>query len=271
MQLLEIVVSLVNPELIHRCVEKLTLNPQIVCLPTVDSTNDEAKRLIASGRRAELLILADTQTHGRGRYNRTWHSPEGGLYLSLTLRPILHFDSIPLHSILCACAIAKALQNMGVDEVELKWPNDVLIAERKVAGILSELISIGPDEHLIVLGIGINQNTPLNLLPEDIRYSTTSILEHLGRTTSREKLLCDLLTLIDFRLQATRSSSSFDMVLDEWRQKNATLGSKIRVDDGSMTYIGIAKEILPDGSLLVHTDDGDITLCTGDLTHLCQD
>jgi BirA family biotin operon repressor/biotin-[acetyl-CoA-carboxylase] ligase len=265
------VISLVNPELIYECVKKLTLNPQVVCLPTVDSTSDEAKRRIASGQHDELLILADTQTHGRGRHNRTWYSPAGGLYLSLTLRPIFDSDSIPLHNFLCACAVAKALQNMGIERVGLKWPNDVLIAEHKVAGILSELISLGPDEFLIVLGIGINQNTPLNLLPEDIRYSTTSVLEHLGRVTSLEELLCDVLTSIDFWLQTARSSGSFDLVLDEWRQKSATLGSRVRVDDGSRTYIGVAKEILSDGSLLVQTEDGDITFCIGDLTHLRQD
>lgn len=264
-------VSLVNPELIHWCIEKLTLNPQIIYLPTVDSTSDEAKRLIASGQHAELLILTDTQTHGRGRYNRTWHSPKGGLYFSLVLRPILNLDSIALHSLLCSCAVAKALQNMGIEGVGLKWPNDVLIAEYKVAGILSELISLGQDDYLIVLGIGINQNTPLNLLPEEIRFSATSVLEHLGSITSQEELLCNILTSIDFWLETTKSSGSFEMVLSDWKQRSATLGSRVRVDDGSRTYIGVAQDLLPDGSLLVHTDEGAITFCIGDLTHLHQD
>lgn len=264
-------ISLVIPEFIHECVKKLTLNPQVVCLSKVDSTNNEAKRRIESGQREELLILADIQTHGRGRYNRIWHSPKGGLYLSLVIRPILDLDSAPLHGLLCANAVAEALQNMGIEGVGLKWPNDILIAEHKVAGILSELVSLGPDDYLIVLGLGINQNTPMNLLPEDIRYSTTSVLEYLGRITSQEELLCDILTSIDFWLQKTRSKGSFDMMLDEWRKKSATLGSRVRVDNGSRTHIGIAKELLPDGSLLVHTEDGNLIFCIGDLTHLRQD
>jgi len=253
------------------CVEKLTLSPQIICLPTVDSTSDEAKRRITSGQHAELLILADTQTQGRGRYNRTWHSPKGGLYFSLVLRPILNLDSIPIHGLLCSCAVAKALQKMGIEEVSLKWPNDVLIAGHKVAGILSELISLANDEYLIVLGIGINQNTQQNLLPDEIRFSTTSVLEHLGSVTSQEELLCNVLAMLDFLLETTRSSNSFDMVLNEWRKMSSTLGSRVRVDDGSRTYIGIAQELLPDGSLLVQTEEGRITIYIGDLIHLRQD
>ena len=253
------------------CVEKLTLSPQIICLSTVDSTNEEAKRRITSGEHAELLILADAQIHGRGRYNRTWHSPKGGLYFSLVLRPILNLDSIPLYGLLCSCAVAKALQKMGIEGVSLKWPNDVLIAGHKVAGILSELISLGPDDNMVILGIGINQNTFPNDFPEDIRYSATSVLEHLGQVTSQEELLCEVLTSIDYWLETTRSSGSFVAVLDEWRLRNATLGARVRVDDGSETYIGVAKELLPDGSLLVHTEDGDIKFCIGDITHLRQD
>jgi len=262
---------LVNPELVHACLQRLTLNPQVVHFSVVDSTTSEAKRRIQSGQRDELLILAETQTHGRGRYNRTWFSPKGGLYLSLVLRPLLALDSLPLHNFLCACAIAKALQNMGIKRVRLKWPNDVLIAEHKVAGILSELISLGPDDNMVILGIGINQNNILNDLPEDIRYSATSMIEHLGHVTSQEELLCEVLTSIDYWLETTRSSGSFVAVLDEWRLRSATLGARVCVDDGSRTYIGVAKELLPDGSLLVHTEDGDITFCIGDITHLRQD
>lgn len=264
-------VSLVDPKLIQKCVKKLTLNPQIICLPKVDSTNDEAKRRIASGQHDELLILADTQTRGRGRYDRTWHSPKGGLYFSLVLRPILRLDSIALHNLLCSCAVAEALQNIGIEQVGLKWPNDVLIAEHKIAGILSELISLGLDDYLIVLGIGINQNAPLSHLPEEVRFSTTSVLEHLGSITSHEELLCNILTSIDFWLETTKSSGSFEMVLNDWKQRSATLGSRVRVDDGFRTYVGIAQDLLPDGSLLVQTEEGNLTFCIGDLIHLHQD
>jgi BirA family biotin operon repressor/biotin-[acetyl-CoA-carboxylase] ligase len=263
--------SVINPDLIHECLGRLTLNPQVVFLSEVDSTNDEAKRLIDSSHHDELLILAETQTHGKGRYDRTWHSPRGGLYLSLVLKPILSLESLPLMGLLSSCSVAKALRNMGIKNVYLKWPNDVLIAHHKVAGILSELVTLGSDDYMIVIGIGINQNTTLADFPEDIRYSVTSVIEHLGQITSPEDLLCDVFASIDYWLQITRSEGSFDAVLNEWRRMSATLEAKVRVVDGSRTYIGIAKELLRDGSLLVQTDDGDVAMSVGDVTHLRQD
>jgi BirA family biotin operon repressor/biotin-[acetyl-CoA-carboxylase] ligase len=251
--------------------KKLTLNPQTVHLSSIDSTNDEAKRRIESGMHDELLILADTQTQGRGRHDRVWYSPKGGLYFSLVIKPVLNLESTPLLGLLCACAVAEALRLIGVDRTFLKWPNDVLIHRNKVAGILSEIVSLGPEEHRVIIGIGINQNTDTSVLPEGFRYSVTSILEHLGHLTSPEELLCKILSLIDRLLQTTRSEGSFTCVLDTWRRMNVTLGSRIRVHDGSTTFVGIAKELLPDGSLLVDTDDGETTVTTGDVTHLRQD
>jgi BirA family biotin operon repressor/biotin-[acetyl-CoA-carboxylase] ligase len=218
----------------------------------------------------EFLILADTQTQGRGRHDRVWYSPKGGLYLSLAIKPVLGVESTPLLGLLCACAVAEALRLIGVDRAYLKWPNDILIHEHKVAGILSEMVSFGPDDHRVILGIGINQNTDTSVLPETFRYSVTSILEHLGHTTSPEELLCKILFSIDRLLQTTRSEGSFAFVLDTWRTMTVTLGSRIRVNDGSTTFVGTAKELLPDGSLLVETDDGERTVTAGDVTHLRQ-
>jgi BirA family biotin operon repressor/biotin-[acetyl-CoA-carboxylase] ligase len=265
------VVTLVKPDLIRKCLKRLTLNPQIVCFSEVDSTNDEAKRRIQMGTHDELLILADIQTHGRGRYDRTWFSPKGGLYLSLVLKPIINLSSVPLLGFLSACAVVEALRNTDVKRVCLKWPNDVLIAQHKVAGILCELVSFGSDNYMVVIGIGINHNTPIADFPEDIRYSVTSVVEQLGHLTSQEGLLCEILTSIDHWLQITHSDGSFTTVLDEWRRMSATLGTRVSVNDGSRIYIGIAKELLPDGSLLLQTEYGDVTLSIGDVTHLRQD
>jgi BirA family biotin operon repressor/biotin-[acetyl-CoA-carboxylase] ligase len=265
------VLLLINTDIIHDCLKRLTLDPRVISLLEVDSTNDEAKRLIESGVREELLILAETQTHGRGRSDRTWVSPKGGLYLSLIIRPALSIESTPLLGFLCACAIAKALQGIGVDGVFVKWPNDVLIGRHKVAGVLNELVSLGLRDYMVILGIGINQNIKTSEFPEEFRYSVTSVIEHIGYTTSLEELLCEVLSSIDNFLQITRSTGSYEVILDEWRRISATLGARVRAEDGSKTYIGIARELLPDGSLIISTDDGDAILRVGDVTHLRQD
>jgi BirA family biotin operon repressor/biotin-[acetyl-CoA-carboxylase] ligase len=265
------VLPLVDAETIHECLKGLTLNPQVILLPEVDSTNDEAKRRIESGLSEEFLIVAETQTHGRGRKDRTWISPKGGLYLSLAIFPPLNIESTPLLGLLCACAIAKALEKMGVDGVCVKWPNDVLIKRNKIAGILIELVSVGFRKYMTILGIGINQNTNTSEFPEEFRYSVTSVIEHLGRATSSDDLLCKVLHSIDEFLQFTRSSGSYEAVLSEWRRINTTLGTRVRVDDGSKIYVGTAEELLSDGSLIISTKTGVVTLRAGDVTHLHED
>jgi BirA family biotin operon repressor/biotin-[acetyl-CoA-carboxylase] ligase len=270
-QYLERLVSVVEPEAIRKCLKHLNLKPQVVVLSSVDSTNDEAKRRIKSGLDGELLVLSEIQTRGRGRLRRTWFSPKGGLYFSLVISPILKMESAPLHGFLCACAVVNALQKMGVDGARLKWPNDVLVSQHKVAGILSELVSRSHDDHLVVLGIGINLNTDTSVLPEAIRYSATSVIEHLGNITSPEEMLCEVLTFVDHWIQIVRSEGSFKAVLAEWRRVSATLGARIRIDDGARVYVGTAKELLDDGSLLVETENGKVVFSMGDVIHLRED
>jgi BirA family biotin operon repressor/biotin-[acetyl-CoA-carboxylase] ligase len=265
------VLPLVDAETIHECLKRLTLNPQVFLLPEVDSTNDEAKRRIESGLNEEFLIVAETQTHGRGRKDRTWISPKGGLYLSLAIYPPLNIESTPLLGFLCACAVAKALAKIGINGVYVKWPNDVLLKRNKVAGILIELVSIGFRKYMTILGIGINQNTNTSEFPEEFRYSVTSVIEYLGHATSPDELLCNVLYSIDEFLQITRASGSYEAVLGEWRRINATLGTRVRVDDGSEIYVGTAEELLPDGSLIIGTKTGVVTLRVADVTHLRED
>lgn len=264
-------VSLVKPDLIYKCLKHLTLNPEVVFLPETDSTNDDAKRRIESGLEGELLVVAESQTRGRGRQNRVWHSPKGGLYLSLVTSPIIPIESTPLLGFLCACAVADALESIGIEGAKLKWPNDVLIQEHKVAGILSEMVTVGVDDYRIVVGIGINQNVDMTELPEEIRSCATSVLEHLGRETSAEELLCQLLSSIDRMLQIVRFEGSFDSVLKMWKELSATLGSRVRVNDGTRIYEGTAIDILPDGSLIVQAEEETTTVFTGDLVHLSYD
>jgi BirA family biotin operon repressor/biotin-[acetyl-CoA-carboxylase] ligase len=263
--------KLVRLDLIRKCLRRLALNPEIVHLSHVDSTNDEAKRRIHSGMQEQLLILADTQTKGKGRYDRIWYSPEGGLYFSLVIKPVLALEYTPLLGLLCACAVAEALRLVGVNGACLKWPNDVLIDECKVAGILSEIISPSPDDYRVILGIGVNQNVDASAFPDELRYSVTSIIEHLGHPTSREELVCEILSAIERLLKTTHSEGSFATVLETWKTMNVTLGSRIQVTDGSSSYVGVAKDLLPDGSLLVKTEDGEIKVTTGDVRHLSQD
>ncbi len=257
--------------LINKCLKLSVLQLQVEVFNEIDSTNLEVKRRITKGMDQDLLIISSRQTTGRGRYNRTWFSPEGGLYFSLVLRPRLGPEFAPLSGLLCACAVAEGLQSLGIDNVVLKWPNDVLALEDKISGILNELVTITPVDNWVILGIGINQNISVSDFPEDISYNATSVKDILGKYTSPESLLCSVLNSIDRLLGVVESENSFSSVLKQWRIMSGTLGRKVRIDDGTQTIVGIATELLEDGSLAVNTENGIVNVTIGDVTHLRSD
>ena len=237
-------------------------------LDSVGSTNTEAKKLFFQQEKEGLIVIAKRQTAGRGRKGRPWLSPIGGLYFSIILKPRLGTENAPLLGLLSACAVARSLAAVGVENVRLKWPNDVLIGESKIAGILSEALSIGDETVGLVIGIGVNQNCPISEMPPGLQWPTTSIIDEIGRETSNESLLCSIVNEIDTLLQIVERDSSFAAVLDEWREVSSTLGVRVRIHEEGKTTDGVAKDIGADGALIVETDDGLVNVLLGDVSHL---
>ncbi|TFH00703.1 MAG: biotin--[acetyl-CoA-carboxylase] ligase [Candidatus Thorarchaeota archaeon] len=247
------------------------LKLQVMIFDDLDSTNVEAKRQIIDGNKQDLLIISSHQTAGKGRLTRTWFSPEGGLYFSLVLKPRLGPQFAPLASLLCGCAVVKGLQSLGIDRVRLKWPNDVLVMEDKIAGILNDLVSIDSVDSWMVLGIGINQNIVRGEFPEDIAWKSTSVQNILGTKTSPEVLMCATINEIDRLFGIVETEKSYSSILELWRTMSSTLGKRVRVDDGVQVITGYAEELLDDGSLVVVTDKGKEKVTMGDVTHLRSD
>ena len=238
---------------------------------SLDSTNVEAKRLIIDGNKQDLLIVSSHQTAGKGRLTRTWFSPEGGLYFSLVLKPRLGPQFAPLASLLCGVAVANGLQSLGIGNIRLKWPNDVLVIEDKIAGILNELVTINPVESWMILGVGINQNMSIGNFPDEISTRSTSVLDILKKETSPESLLCAIINEIDRLIGIVETEKSYSSILKLWRKMSGTLGRRVRVEDGTQVITGIAEELLDDGSLIVLTDKGKEKVTIGDVTHLRSD
>ncbi|MGY5858140.1 MAG: biotin--[acetyl-CoA-carboxylase] ligase [Candidatus Thorarchaeota archaeon] len=262
---------MIDMNLLNEGLNLSTLQLQVKIFKELDSTNVEAKRQIVDGNKMDLLIVSSHQTAGRGRFTRTWFSLAGGLYFSLVLRPRLGPQFAPLASFLSACAVAKGLQTIGVDHVRLKWPNDVLVMEDKIAGILNELVTIDPVDAWMILGIGVNQNIKMNEFPEDIAGRSTSVLDILGNETSPESLLCAIINEIDRLMGIVETEKSYTSILKMWRSMSGTLGKRVRVDDGTQEIIGLAEELLDDGSLIIATDKGREKIAIGDVTHLRSD
>jgi BirA family biotin operon repressor/biotin-[acetyl-CoA-carboxylase] ligase len=237
-------------------------------LTSVGSTNTEAKELFIQGEKEGLIVTAKSQTAGRGRKDRPWLSPIGGLYFSLILNPRLGTGNAPLLGLLSACAVARGLSKLGVENVRLKWPNDVLIGQSKIAGILSEAVTIGDESVGIIIGIGVNQNCQVSDMPPGLQWPTTSVFDELGKETSIESLLCFIVNEIDALLQIVERDFSFAAVLNEWREVSSTLGVRVRIHEEGKITDGIAKDIGEDGALIVETDKGLVNVMFGDVSHL---
>ncbi|TET09369.1 MAG: biotin--[acetyl-CoA-carboxylase] ligase [Candidatus Thorarchaeota archaeon] len=252
---------------IEDCFITNILKPRVILLESVGSTSTEAKDLLTQGETEGIIVLAHSQTEGRGRKDRIWLSPVGGLYFSIVLKPRLGNENTPLLGILCACAVRRALHGLDVN-VQVKWPNDILVDDRKIAGILSEAVTIGNETIGIVIGIGVNQNCPISEMPSGLQWPATSVIDEIGKETSNESLLCDIVNEIDSLLEVVEINSSFSAVVDEWRKTSSTLGKTVRIHEDDKITDGIARNIGEDGSLLVETEDGLVSVLLGDVHHV---
>ncbi|XOF33665.1 MAG: biotin--[acetyl-CoA-carboxylase] ligase [Candidatus Electrothrix sp. YB6] len=184
----------------------------------VDSTNTLAVRLAEQGAEHGTVIHADCQTGGRGRGGRRFVSPAGGLYFSLILRPEIDLCALPLITLAAGTALCSCLRAAADVPVQIKWPNDLYLQDRKLAGILTES---GPIRHgrtdFVVIGAGINVTTAPEQFPADLRQKSTSLAAVAARCPEREKLLPLLVDALCAAVRRLRDDNDKDALLAEWR------------------------------------------------------
>ncbi|WP_144921288.1 biotin--[acetyl-CoA-carboxylase] ligase [Halorubrum salsamenti] len=238
------------------------------------STNDRARELAAEGADG-VAVVADEQTGGRGRLDREWVAPSGGVWLSLVVRPDVPPARAPLFTLAAAVATADACREAGVD-AHIKWPNDVLVGGigsdgdgdasdgrggRKLAGILTEMEGEADRVSWLVAGIGVNANTDAETLPA----GATSLLEELGEPVDRRRFVA---TLLERFAALAGTPDRMDRVLPAWRERASTLGRRVRVDTPNGPVTGTAVDVEPPGALAIDTDDGTRRVHAGDCEHL---
>ncbi len=226
----------------------------------VESTNDIARDLAAAGE-SDVVVLADEQTGGRGRKDRAWNSPSGGIWMSILLRPDLPPANVPLLTLAAAVAVVEAVGEVGV-EASIKWPNDVLVTsadgtEAKLAGILTEMAGESSQVAWVVLGIGLNANVD----EADVGAGATTLRALVGDVERR--------TVVQHLLESFHDLvADPDQILPTWRSHTSTLGREVRVETGSETLTGTARDVTDTGALILETDEGDRTVHAGDCEHL---
>jgi BirA family biotin operon repressor/biotin-[acetyl-CoA-carboxylase] ligase len=243
--------------------------------PELASTNDEAHRLAAEGAPHGALVVADTQSRGRGRRGRTWVTPPGSaLALTLVLRPELPPQRAPELQLVAAVAVCEAARALGAEKAAIKWPNDVECGGRKVCGLLAELRASGDRLEHVVLGIGLNVNLTEAQLPEELRGLASSLRLERGAEVPRAWVLYRLIERLDHWL-SVHESEGFDAVRVRWRELSSTLGRRVRIEAGVTSgpagqgLQGEAIDLAEDGALLVRDDSGMVhPINAGDVVHL---
>lgn len=235
-------------------------------LPETTSTQDIAHTLAREGAPEGTVVLAEVQTRGRGRRGRCWYSPRGGLWFTLILRPSVPPQYLTLLTIATAVAVAEAVHDLTGLVPELKWPNDVLVEERKVCGILTEAALELDTLHYVLLGVGINVNN--ELLP-DLRSQATSLHEVLGHHVPRTALLTLVLYHLD-RLYTQVLERRSEVVTESWRRYSSTLGSEVLVYLPEEKVLrGVAEDIDELGRLVLRLSTGEtMHLSVGEVVHV---
>ncbi len=232
-----------------------------------NSTSDVLERLAREGVQEGLVVFAESQTRGRGRLGRPWISPPGrGIWFSVLLRPVLRPQAATRLTVAAATALARAIRREIPLRPEIKWPNDIMIHGRKVAGVLTELSGELDSVRHLILGIGINANLVRVDFPSDLHASATSLRLELGRPIDRASLAATLLQELDAAYECV-TDDRFTALADEWSSQCTTLGRDVSVVTGNRRIVGLAESLDSEGALLVRTEHGRLErIVGGDVT-----
>lgn len=235
----------------------------------VDSTNATAMDLAQQGAPEGIVVLADQQLRGRGRGNRSWHSPAGvGIYCSIVLRPKISPAMAQLITLMTAVSIVKAIALKTGLSPRIKWPNDILINDKKVAGILLESKVSGATMEYAVIGFGINVNHTATDLPREVRVEAGSLFMELNELVDRSSLVIQIFSELE-RLYHRLQQDDFTVILEQWRHYSSTLGKHVRIWQKNEATEGIAVDLTKEGGLIVRAKAGNqIVVHAGDVEHL---
>jgi BirA family transcriptional regulator, biotin operon repressor / biotin---[acetyl-CoA-carboxylase] ligase len=232
------------------------------------STNRDLLERAAAGAPEGLVAVTDHQTAGRGTRGRSWFDPPGGsLLVSVLLRPGLPPSRLHLLTMAFGVAAVEACHEVAGVDVGLKWPNDLLVADRKLAGILAESQATGPDIDAVVVGMGMNVNWP-EAVPVELAEAAVALNQVAGHDVERIDLLVALLGHFDRIYRDLTDEAGRTALLLRYRQRSVTLGREVRITLPAGEVIGTATDVTDEGHLVIDVDGELATFSSGDVVHL---
>lgn len=255
--------ELLHPDAVTHAWPTKVIGQNLIYYEKTDSTNTLAKKLANEGAKEGTVVVAEEQSGGRGRLNRSFLSPFAqGLWFSLILRPPFLPMEVSKMTLLAAVAITHALRQQGL-ECGIKWPNDILVHDKKIVGILTELNASMEKINYLIMGIGINTGITKKMLPRDLKKTVTSFaMENVpvNRTQLLRDIFCDL---EHYYFEAEKEG--FSPILEEWKKLSCMLGKDVEVAMPDRTFSGTAVDLDESGNLLVRTDSGIERVLAGDV------
>jgi len=253
--------DLLDADRISRCLKTKWLGRDMRIFAKVGSTNASALSLALSCQNG-TVIIAEVQTEGRGRLSRPWASPPGGIWMSLVLKPKMPLNHIYQINMAASVALCRALSSMLGLQAGIKWPNDLLIRELKICGMLMEVSAQLDRLDYVVLGLGLNANNDPSGFPTEWR--STSLSAELCHDLDRCDLICRLLEEIEVAYENMGSKE----IYEEWRSRSLTLGRQVRITSAAGDQVGLAVDLAEDGALLLRAGDELKRILAGDCIHL---
>ncbi|MBN1102722.1 MAG: biotin--[acetyl-CoA-carboxylase] ligase [Deltaproteobacteria bacterium] len=227
---------------------------EIIFLGRTDSTNSVAKALAAEGAPEGTVVVSEGQSEGRGRKGRVWYSPEReGIYASVILRPELPLMEIAKMPLLASLAIAETLLSLGFRGVKIKWPNDVLLNGRKVAGVLAEAGTQIEAVDYVVIGLGLNVNT--RVFPRDLKRTATSLFLETGRIFERSRLLALVLRFME-GFYDSLGRGGVGPLIEKWKGLTDILGRHVSLEVMGRNLSGVVEDLGRDGALIIRSRNG---------------
>jgi BirA family biotin operon repressor/biotin-[acetyl-CoA-carboxylase] ligase len=242
---------------------------EVYAFRETSSTSDVASALASGGAEEGTVVVADKQTAGRGRMGRSWESAPGvGIWMSVILRPRVPPMTVPRVTITSAVAVSELLKEEADLDAPIDWPNDIVVRDKKVCGILTEMVAEQDRVESVILGIGLNVNQTENDFSPELRENATSLYIESGVKRDRTALLQRLLERLE-QLYDILQEGRFEEIVARWSANSYTLGRRVRCTADGRPVEGIAESLASDGALVVRTDGGAVRQITcGDVLYV---
>lgn len=249
--------DLLMPSLISSALGECEIGRRIVHYMVIGSTNTQALLMAADGAPHGLVVAAEEQTAGRGRFGRTWHSERfAGIYATVILRPPLAPSAAPILTLMAGLAIHQAITDMTGIVLDIRWPNDLLVEGKKIGGVLTEMSAELDRVHAVVVGMGLNVNH--RDMPVELRPIATSMRMASGRSYSRVQILAGILRQLQRFYQALLEQGS-GAIAQAWAERSTfARGKRVRVKTGAGETQAVTEGLDPNGALRLRFDDGRI-------------